>query len=327
MDEFETIARLFAPLSRGEPGAFGLTDDAAALAPAPGYDFVLTKDAIVAGVHFFADDPAGAVAAKLMRVNLSDLAAKGARPRACLLAAAFPPGAGPAWVEGFAAGLAAEVAAFGMTLIGGDTVSTAGPAWFSLTAIGEVPSGTMIRRAGARAGDLVCVSGCIGDAALYVAGRLKGRAVGDLAAFEGRYRLPTPRLALGATLRGLAHACCDISDGLVADLGHLCEQSGVGAVVEAARVPLSAAAKAALAADPGLIETVLTGGDDYELVFALAPEDLPKLAGQGVTAIGRFEQGQGVRVTNPAGLPMTLGQGGWRHDVGGPSPQGGVIGS
>lgn len=318
MDEFETIRRLFAPLSRGEAGAFGLGDDAAVLSPAPGQDFVLTKDAIVGGVHFFADDPADAVAAKLLRVNLSDLAAKGAVPRAYLLAAGFSGDVDGAWMEGFAKGLGDDIARFGGALIGGDTVSTPGPAFFSLTAIGEAPSGAMIRRAGARPGDLVCVSGTIGDAALYVAHRLSGRAVRGLDDLERRYRYPEPRLALGQAMRGVARAACDISDGLVADLGHICEQSGVGAVIEAPRVPLSPAAAASVAADSALIETVLTGGDDYELLFAVAPDaDLAALAAiTPVTVIGRFEEGHGVRVTDAAGSPLKLGRTGWRHAVG-----------
>lgn len=315
MDEFETIARLFAPLTRGEPGAFGLGDDAALLTPRPGFDLVLTKDAIVGGVHFFPDDPPAAIGAKLMRVNLSDLAAKGARPRAFLLAAAIPPGVDEAWLTAFAAGIGADLDAFGGVLIGGDTVSTPGPAVFSLTAIGEVPTGTMIRRAGARAGDLVCVSGTIGDAALYVAHRLRGADVAGLDHLEERYRYPRPRLALGAALRGLAHAGCDISDGLVADLGHICAQSGVGAVIEAGAVPLSPAARATLARTPGLLTTILTGGDDYELVFALSPEADPSTLAD-VSVIGRFEQGQGVRVLTRAGSPMELDRTGWRHPVG-----------
>lgn len=320
MDEFDTIARLFAPLATGEPGAFGLGDDAAALSPAPGMDLVLTKDAIVEGIHFFADDPPEAIAAKLMRVNLSDLAAKGAWPRAYLLAAAFPRHADDGWLARFAAGLAADQEAFGGALVGGDTVSTPGPAFFSLTAIGELPHGTMIRRKGAMAGDLVCVSGTVGDAALYVAHRLDGRAVADVPALEARYRLPQPRLALGQVLRGRAHACCDVSDGLVADLGHLCEQSGVGAVIEAERVPLSPAARASVAADGSLMETVLTGGDDYELVFALpADANVDAFAKTTpVTVIGRFEPGQGVRVVDGAGRAVKLARSGWRHAVGAP---------
>ncbi|PWR23714.1 thiamine-phosphate kinase [Zavarzinia compransoris] len=318
MNEFETIARLFLPLTRGEPGAFGLGDDAAVLSPRPGFDLVLTKDAIVAGVHFFPDDPPETIGAKLMRVNLSDLAAKGAVPRAFLLAAAFPPDAGPGWAPAFAAGIGADLEAFGGALIGGDTVSTRGPAFFSLTAIGEVPAGTMIRRRGARAGDLVCVSGTIGDAALHVARKLRGRAVRGEAHLAARYLKPEPRLALGQALRGIAHAACDISDGLVADLGHLCTQSGVRAVIEAGLVPLSPAAAASIAADPALVETVLTGGDDYELVFALPPEaDVAALAAvTPVTVIGRFEPGQGVELRDPSGLPLQLTRTGWQHPVG-----------
>lgn len=319
MDEFDTIARLFAPLAKGEAGALGLTDDAAVLMPSRGCEMVLTKDAIVEGVHFFPDDPPEAIAAKLLRVNLSDLAAKGAKPRAFLLAAAFPPQADDEWLIRFTASIADEQALFGGTLIGGDTVSTPGPSFYSLTAIGEVPQGTMTLRRGARPGDLVCVSGTIGDAALYIANRVHGRPVMGAGHLEVRYRYPQPRLSLGRVLRGMAGACCDISDGLVADLGHLCEQSGVGAVIEAGKVPLSRAAADSLAMDPGLMDTILTGGDDYELVFSL-PSDRAVAALSTitpVTVIGRFEAGQGVQVMDAAGLPMALGKTGWRHAVGG----------
>lgn len=311
MDEFDAIARLFAPLAAGEPGAFGLTDDAARLVPAPGNELVVTVDAMVEGVHFFPDDPPEAIAAKLVRVNYSDLAAKGAVPRAVLLTLALPARCGGAWLERFARGLGEDLRRFGGTLIGGDTVSTPGALTLSLTALGETPLGAMIRRAGARPGDRVAVSGTIGDAALYLIDRLAGRTADP--ALERRYRYPEPRLALGAALRGLAHAATDVSDGLVADLGHICAASGVAARIEAARVPWSPAVARRLAAEPGLVPHLLGGGDDYELVLTL-PARGPVPA--GLTMIGTVGPGQGVTVVDSAGRVLALARAGWRHPVG-----------
>ncbi len=312
MDEFAAIARFFAPLSAGEPGAFGLTDDAASLAPAPGCSFVVTADAMVAGVHFFADDPPEAIAAKLVRVNYSDLAAKGAVPRAVLLTVALPRQCDDRWLERFAQGLGDDLGQFGGTLVGGDTVSTPGSLTLSLTAIGEAPEGAMIRRAGARPGDRIAVSGTIGDAALYLVDRLAGRATDPQ--LERRYRYPEPRLALGRRLRGLAHAAADVSDGLIADLGHICTASAVAARIRAEQVPLSPAVAARLAGDPALVAQILGGGDDYELVVAL-PADGP--VPDGLTVIGEVMAGQGVVVVGADGRPMPAVSGGWRHPIGG----------
>jgi thiamine-monophosphate kinase len=228
--EFEFIARHLRPLATAR-GALALTDDAALLEPAPGRQLVLAKDAMVAGVHFFAADPPGQIAQKLLRVNLSDLAAMGAAPLGYLLALARPKEITDAWLAEFCAGLAADNAAFEVPLLGGDTVSTPGPLTLSLTAIGELPRGTALLRAGARAGDDVWVSGTLGDAALglkVLQGALPAAEPARAFLIE-RYRLPQPRLALGEALRGIASAAIDISDGLVADLGHILEVSGVGA--------------------------------------------------------------------------------------------------
>ena len=321
--EFELIARHFAPLAAGEVGAFGLTDDAAVLQLAPGCAMVATADAMVAGVHFLQDDPPDLVARKLLRVNLSDLAAMGARPRAYLLTTALPEAIDDAWLSAFAAGLAADQVEFGVTLAGGDTVSTPGPLALSLTAVGEAEGGAVLRRAGAEPGDTVYVTGTIGDAALgldCLQGCLAGLGPQQTAHLVGRYRLPQPRTGLGPRLVGLAHAALDVSDGLVADLGHLCRQSGLGAVIEAACVPLSEAAGEALAADLDLLLRVLTGGDDYELVFAAPPEAGAAIEaicvelGLRLTAIGSFIAGQGVTVVDRDGVPLDgLGAGGWRH--------------
>jgi len=311
--EFELIERYFAPLARGFPGAYGLRDDAAVIAPAPGHELVAKTDAIIAGVHFLPDDPPELVARKALRVNLSDLAAKGAIPRAYMVDLMLPRTLDEAWVAAFARGLAEDQDEYAVHLIGGDTDSTPGPVTIAVMAFGEVPAGRMIRRAGARAGDTIYVSGTIGDAALgleALRGALPGldaRVAGFLA---GRYRLPQPRVALGARLAGLASAAIDVSDGLVADLGHLCEASRLAAVVESSRVPLSPAAQAVLAARPDLIGTVLTGGDDYEILFT-APAQAPGVPG---TPIGRMEAAPaGVTVLDRQGQRLALARAGWSH--------------
>lgn len=321
-DEFALIERLFAPLGQGAPGALGLRDDAALLDVPEGHRLVVTTDAVVAGVHFLPDDPADLVARKMLRVNLSDVAAMGARPVGFVVAAAFARAGGGAWIEGFAAGLAQDVAAFGVPLLGGDTVATPGPATLAATAFGVVPVGRELRRSGARPGDVVYVSGSIGDAALGLA-VLKGEAPGlareHADALAERYRLPRPRIELGPALLGLATAAIDISDGLCADLGHVCAQSNVAAEVEAARVPLSPAARAAVAERPQWLARVLTGGDDYELLFT-APAgreaEVAALAarlGVAITPIGRVEEGAGVRVRDAEGRLMALPSPGYQH--------------
>lgn len=316
--EFALIARHFRPLAG--PGALDLADDAAVLDVPPGRQLVLAADAMVAGIHFLPDDPPETVGAKLLRVNLSDLAAMGAAPFGYLMTAALPRDTPEAWIAGFAAGLAADQAIFGLTVLGGDTVSTGGPIALSLTILGLVAPGQALRRQGARPGDGVWVSGTIGDGALglrVLQGRLAADPAGHLAA---RYRRPEPRLALGAALVGLARAAMDVSDGLVQDLGHLCRAGGCGAVVEAGRVPLSAAARAAVMADPALLPLVLTGGDDYELLFAVSPEaeaGLPACAAAGgvaVTRIGGFVAGPAeIMVRGEGGVPLDLPMGGWSH--------------
>lgn len=320
LDEFERIARFFAPLAA--PGALGLLDDVALIDGRPGEEYALKTDAIVEGVHFLPEDPPGQVAQKLLRVNLSDLAAKGATPFGYLLMTALPPSRDEAWLAAFAQGLAADQATYGIGLLGGDSVATAGPVTLCVTAIGKLAAGRAVLRSGARVGDLVFVSGTLGDGALGLAtlrGGLGTLAAADRAFFVDRYRLPQPRLSLGRRLAGVAHAMMDISDGLVADLGHICKASGVGAVVEAALLPLSAAARAAVAADPGRVMAALSGGDDYELLFTAAPAAEVALAalstevGVALTRIGRIEAGRSVRVLDPTGAAMPVPVGGYRH--------------
>jgi len=315
--EFEFIAERLRPLAAGSAGALDLEDDAALLDPPAGMTLVLTKDAMVAGVHFFPDDPPEQIAQKLLRVNLSDLAAMGAAPLGYLLALARPKALTDDWLTGFCAGLAADQRAFGIGLLGGDTVSTPGPLTLSLTALGQLPRGGALRRRGARQGDDLWVSGTLGDAALgllVLQGKLEAPAAARDFLIE-RYRLPRPRLALGQALRGLAHAAIDVSDGLLADLGHILETSGVGAELCADRLPLSPAARDL----PGARDAALAGGDDYELLFTVPAERrraIPALARRldlPLTRIGRIEAGSGLRVLDAAGDEIRSPRAGWQH--------------
>jgi thiamine-monophosphate kinase len=320
LGEFERIARFFAPLAA--PGALGLVDDVALIPGPPGEQYVLKTDAIVEGVHFLPDDPPAQIAQKLLRVNLSDLAAKGATPVGYLLMTALPKSRGDDWLEQFAAGLAADQVRYGIGLLGGDSVATPGPATLSVAAIGRIASGCAVLRRGARTGDRIYVSGTLGDAALGVLAA-KGVDLGVTAADRDflidRFRLPQPRLNLGARLVGIASAMMDISDGLVADLGHMTEVSGVAAVIETARLPLSQAASAAIARDPTRLQSVLGGGDDYELLFCAPSEtdgtltSLARELGLSIASIGRIEIGQGVRVLDAGGRDMRVEIAGYEH--------------
>jgi thiamine-monophosphate kinase len=320
--EFALIARHFRPLADAAPGALALSDDAALLEPPPGRVLVLAADAMVAGVHFLPDDPPETIGRKLLRVNLSDLAAMGASPLGYLMTTALAPGTGDAWLAAFSAGLAEDQAIWRCFLLGGDTVSSPGPVTLSLTIIGSVAPGAALRRNGARAGDALWVSGTIGDGALgllALTGKLPRLAPASREALAARYRMPEPRLALGAALAGLATACMDVSDGLVQDVGHLARGAGLAAVIEAEAVPLSPPAREAAAGDPAMLAKCLSGGDDYELVFA-APADATQRveaaalrAGVPVARIGAFRPGEGVQVTGPDGATMRLARGGWSH--------------
>ena len=320
--EFDLIARFFAPLSRATPGAFALGNDGALLTPPAGAGLVVTKDLMVIGVHYPEGEDPSVVARRLLRVNLSDLAAMGAEAMAYALGLALPADVGDDWVEAFAAGLAIDQKEFGVTLIGGDTVATAGPAVLSLTAFGTVAGDACLTRSGARAGDDIYVSGTVGDAALglrAVRGTLAALAPEDRDALAERFRLPAPRLALGAALVGVATCAIDVSDGLVADLGHLCAESGVAARVATDDMPLSQPAQRALALDQAAIADLLTGGDDYELLFGAPPsarsaiDALAHRIGLALTRIGVFERGEGVTVLGADGRPLTLARGGYRH--------------
>lgn len=319
LGEFALIAKLFAPLAKSE-GAFGLVDDVATLSVPEGRELVAKVDAIVEGVHFFRDDPADLVAKKALRVNLSDLAAKGALPIGYLLSLSVAPWCGDDWLMRFAAGLADDQAQFGISLLGGDTTSTPGALTLSVTALGTIESGRTIRRAGARAGDRVFVSGTIGDAGAGLA-LLKGLPA-QLSSSEresliARYRLPEPRLALGKRLVGLASASLDVSDGLIADLAHIAEVSRVRISLDAARVPVSPAS--AKLWGPEAVQRAASAGDDYEIAFT-APETaragIARAAaesGTPVHEIGRVVAGEGVVLLDERGSSVPIARPGFTH--------------
>jgi thiamine-monophosphate kinase len=312
--EFAFIARRLRPLATA-PGALGLVDDAALLDPRPGTQLVLTKDAMVAGVHFLEGDPPDQIARKLLRVNLSDLAAMGAAPLGYLLALARPREMEDVWLASFCEGLAADNAEFDISVLGGDTVSTPGPLTLSLTALGEVPKGEALLRGGARSGDDIWVSGTLGDAALGLAVLQGALEVAEplRSHLIDRYRLPRPRLTLGEALRGLAHAAIDISDGLLADLGHIVETSKLGAEIRVDLLPLS------IVDPPGARDAALSGGDDYELLFTTPPRhrtaigELAATLALPLTRIGEIQAAPGIRARDATGAEVRSGRTGWQH--------------
>ena len=300
--EDSLIARYFKPLAT-DPGAFGLVDDAAVLSSS-GEDIVVTTDAVVEGVHYLATDPPDTIARKALRVNLSDLAAKGAVPAGFVLTLALR-SKEDAWLRPFADALGEDAKTFGCPLLGGDTVSTPGPQMISITAFGRVPKGQMVGRTGARPGDRILVTGTIGDAALgldvLTGGAVTAALASDPAAREAlvlRYRVPQPRNVLAQAVRDHASAAMDVSDGFAGDLTKLCAASGVSAMVDVASVPLSAAAARLIARDAVCVETLLAGGDDYEVLCTVPPERSDPLiaagraAGVAVTVIGTIVAGQ-----------------------------------
>jgi thiamine-monophosphate kinase len=324
--EDRLIARYLRPLAT-HPGAFGLIDDAAAIAPPAGCDLVLKTDGVISGVHFFPNDPADTIAKKVLRMNLSDLAAKGARPLGFLLALALPNDIEEAWLAAFAEGLRADIEFYGCPLLGGDTDRTPGPTSVSVAAIGTVPNGTMIRRSGAKIGDRIVVTGTIGDAALGLKLRQepdasdRWRLTGDMREhLAERYLLPRPRNAIADALRHHASAAMDVSDGLVGDLNKLCRASKVSADIEIERVPLSPAAIHALNVEPQLIETILTGGDDYEIIATIPITRLAALQAEAaaaavpVTEIGHVALGEsGAQFRDADGKAMVFKHSSFSH--------------
>lgn len=319
--EFELIARLFAPLATA-PGAFGLTDDAAIISPCPGHDLVVTTDAILEGVDFFGNDRPAWIAKKALRVNLSDLAAKGAKPFGYLLTLALPQRIDATWLEDFAGGLRDDQDTYDVGLLGGD-MSSSEQLSICITAFGYVPAGRLIRRKGARAGDAVFVTGTIGDSGGGLAllrddegGALSAEFRNDLI---DRYRLPAPPVSFGRSLMGLASAALDVSDGLIADLGHLAAASDVRIVVEAARIPRSAALRALWGDSDAAIARAATSGDDYQIAFAAplnAEAKLQQAAHDGLTAvtrIGRVEAGAGVVLMGAQAQEIAVKRPGFTH--------------
>lgn len=312
--EFDWIERLLRPLTLGAPGALDLLDDAAIIRPREGHDLVVTKDAMVAGVHFLPEDPLDTVGRKLLAVNLSDLAAKGAEPIGYFLSVAWP--RGTPWSEKalLAEGLRQAGLDWRLPLLGGDTVSTPGPLTLTATVMGEVPAGGMIRRAAARPGDLLVVSGPIGDGWL---GLQAARGQMDAQRLAAHYRTPRPRLDIVGALRQFARASADISDGLLADAGRIAIASGLSVEIDLDQMPVSPEAAAWLSAQPDEAAARLslaTGGDDYQIACAIDPAEPPALhaAERGLTVVGRFRVGQGVTATF-GGRSIPLKGLGWTH--------------
>jgi thiamine-monophosphate kinase len=277
-------------------------------------------------VHFFPDDPAETIARKALRANLSDLAAKGAEPAGFLVSLALASDVGDAWLAAFARGLETDADRYACPLLGGDTDKTPGPTSISITAFGLLPRGSMVLRSGAKAGAAVVVTGTIGDAALGLrlkrdpdAARRWGLDGAKRDHLVARYLVPEPRNAVAVAVRMHASAAMDVSDGLAGDLAKLCRVSGVAADIEAARVPLSDAARQALAADPSLIETILTGGDDYEIVCTVAPDRIAPFraacsaAGVTLAEIGRVVAGEGVHFVAADGTALTFAHASFSH--------------
>lgn len=322
----EAIIRLLAPLAQGAPGAFGLTDDCALLTPDPGTELVLKTDPVAEGVHFLADDSPEDVGWKALAVNVSDLAAKAARPVGYLMALSFPAPPTLTWLTGFATGLREAQDAFACHLLGGDTDRRPGPLTVSISIIGAVEPGRMVRRGTARAGEAIFVSGTLGDATLGLALRkdpaLAGRwglSPAEARHLQRRYARPQPRLALAAALRAHASAAMDLSDGLAKDLGRLCAASGCAARARLQDMPLSPAATKAMAADPALAHRIASGGDDYEVLATVPPAEaeafasLAAAAGLAVTRIGETSGGAGAVVESSDGKPLRLDRPGWDH--------------
>jgi thiamine-monophosphate kinase len=330
----EAIIALLAPLTEDAPGAFGLKDDCALLTPEPGTELVLKTDPVAEGVHFLPGDAPGDIAWKALAVNVSDLAAKGAQPVGYLMALSFPEAPSRQWLSAFAAGLRDAQTHFGCRLLGGDTDRRPGPLTVTITAIGSVPQGRMVRRAAAQAGCALLVSGAIGDATLGLAlarepalAAAWGLSQAEASYLIGRYRRPEPRLAVAPLLRQYAAAAMDVSDGLVKDLERMLRGSGVGGRLRAGDVPFSDPARKVLAREPERLAQLITGGDDYEVLAAvLGPRELclefrtaAANAGVPMTEVGTVgpsawpEHGSGLLIDGPDGRPLALGRTGWDH--------------
>ncbi len=322
MDEFDVIRTYLKPLAQGLEGALDLEDDAALLSPSTGREFVISTDALIAGVHFFNDDPPDLIARKSLRVNLSDLAAMGADPECYSLALALPTDLDEKWLAAFCSGLDQDQQEYGIHLSGGDTTTTPGPLTIAVTAIGSVPIGKAIKRSTAKAGDDIWVTGTIGDAALGLQ-RIKDnpKQSEDLAQDDlvKRYWLPDPKLSIAPLLRELVTAAADVSDGLVADLNHICAASKLGAIVNADDVPVSQNAVEFMETREGSISDLVTGGDDYELLFVANREnrhqinELSARANTRITLIGEMTAEGKLIVVDTDNQPMPFSIQGYRH--------------
>lgn len=318
--EFELISKYFAPLA-GE-GSFGFSDDAAQIKLNEGNSLVITQDAIASGVHFFADDDPNRVAQKAIRVNVSDLVAKGATPKSISLALGLPNNWTEGWVAKFAEGLAADCETFAVTLSGGDTFTTGAGAVVSVTAVGEVPDSQYVSRLGAEPGDLVFVTGAIGDGAFGLAARagtLEGLHPNEVYYLTDRYLLPQPRIEAINIIREYATASMDISDGLIADCEKLASASGVSMNIQSADVPMSPPVSRLINDESNSLEVALSGGDDYEILFTVHPEKRVDLVNQAdelpfaVSCIGEIAEGEGVTVFDRSGLILEVKQTGYDH--------------
>jgi thiamine-monophosphate kinase len=324
--EFELIAQVFAPLAT-DTGALGLRDDAAVLMITEGQELVVTCDTLVEGVHFLKDDPADSIGHKALAVNLSDLAAKGARGYAYMLALTLPPDIGLDWLERFAGGLKSIQEQTGISLVGGDTTASPGPLTITVTALGFVSHQHAVMRLGAKPGDRLYVSGTIGDAYLGLRllrepdrAKLWGLSEEDVAFLVDCYRRPTPNDNLILLVRNFAQAAIDVSDGLIGDVEKLCGVSHVGARIESGRLPFSEAARKVLTREPDLLPVLITAGDDYAVVVAVSERSGPgfesesERTGASFTAFGGLLEGaEGFSVLDPAGRPLELKDKGFRH--------------
>ena len=313
--EFDLIARYFAPLAG--PSGLGLLDDAACIRPLAGKDLIISKDMLVEDIHFLPNSDPVDLAFKALSVNISDLAAKGATSSEYFLGLALPRETPADWFEGFSRGLAEAQAHYGVQLAGGDTTSTSGGIVISVTALGYVDEGHMITRAGAKAGDRVYVTGILGSAALGLR-CLQGHDEYD-EILVNSYLRPVPHHEFGRGLVGLATAAADVSDGFLADLGHICAASGVGATILQDRLPLSTAAMTAVEADPALMPLIWSGGDDYEIVFTASAAKVKQLealsaeTGTCFTDVGVVKGGSAVELIDSFGKLVHLGITGFQH--------------
>ena len=322
LGEFEIIKTYFSPLSRSEKGAFNLTDDAAVIEIPDGKSMVVTTDTLVEGVHFLSEDLPKNIAKKLLRVSLSDLAAMGSVPAYYNLSIATKLGTTSEWFKAFSEGLLADQIQFGVTLIGGDTVATSGPLTLSLTAMGFVKKGKAISRSGAKLGDDIWVSGLIGDAALGLMaakGKLISISEENKNYLISRYTLPIPQTLLGPKLSGHVNSAIDVSDGLIGDLDHICETSKLGANIQITDIPISRAASIIVTEKPHYLDLILSGGDDFELLFTAdksfrtVAKSLTKMLDVSLTKIGVMVSRRSIEIFDENGNKYFIQNNGYTH--------------